>query len=163
MTYTLIDSVTLGSSAASVTFSAIPQDYGDLVFRFTGKSSGTTSPYFKLNGGGTSSYHVWMEGSGSATSSSASLQGDIKLVNAYSSWLTSSKISTAKLEIFDYTATDKHKSMLSRVDASNVVTAAAAIRWQSLSAVTSIEMFVLYGVTFPAGSTFQLFGISKAL
>ena len=47
-TYTLIDSVTLGSSASSVTFSSIPAG-GDAVLVISGTSSAAASIKVKLN------------------------------------------------------------------------------------------------------------------
>jgi hypothetical protein len=40
-TYTLIESQVLGSSAASVTFSAIPATYTDLVLKFSSRNDDT--------------------------------------------------------------------------------------------------------------------------
>ena len=49
-TYTLIASNTLSSAAASVTFSAIPATYTDLVLRYSARSDGASvDDYFSLN------------------------------------------------------------------------------------------------------------------
>jgi len=65
------------------------------------------------------------------------------------------------MTILDYSATDKHKSGLWRVDApSQDGTLAMASRYASTSAITSMKVFGSASKTFPAGSTFALYGVS---
>ena len=60
----------------------------------------------------------------------------------------------------DYSATDKHKSYLIRVnDAANLLSA-SALRWGNTAAVTTLTAKANPSVTFQAGSTFSLYGIS---
>jgi hypothetical protein len=63
------------------------------------------------------------------------------------------------LQISDYAATDKHKSVLVRSDRANQLTAMAAARWANTSAITNITIDAL-GSNFAAGSTFRLLGVS---
>ena len=55
-TYTLIDSVTLGSSAASVTFSSIDQTYGDIVAVYAPISTSAAFGLIKINNDTSSIY-----------------------------------------------------------------------------------------------------------
>jgi hypothetical protein len=58
--------------------------------------------------------------------------------------------------IFDYSATDKHKAVLSRSTSS--FTSMLAGRWANTSAITSIKIITTSG-DINSGSTFALYGI----
>ncbi len=62
----------------------------------------------------------------------------------------------AVFQIMDYSATDKHKTVLYRYDNPGVGTMAAASRYASTSAVTVVK--AEFG--FAAGDTFALYGIA---
>jgi hypothetical protein len=67
------------------------------------------------------------------------------------------------IQVMDYSATDKHKSVLVRANSDapsqNGVVAAVAGRWASTSAVTSVVLLPEVGPNFASGSTFNLFGV----
>ena len=157
-TYTALANITLGSSASSVTFSSIPATYRDLVLIHAGTSSNTdvNTILARLNGdSGSNFFQVAMAGSsggvstftftGTGVSSGFSLSGDV-----------SSNTTT----IMDYSATDKHKTALSRQNVSGVVRAVAT-RWANTAAVTSIVLVMDTGATFSSGTTFALYGIAS--
>jgi len=153
-TYTPLANLTLSSTAASVTFSSISQSYRDLVLVAVTTGSQTTSISMNLNGDTTTTNYnrVYMGGSGtSATSSTATNQ-----------YIASSFTSTSQhlLNIMDYSATDKHKTVLSRLDNAADSTRATATRWANTAAITSVQILVNAG-TFAAGSTFALYGIAS--
>ena len=154
-TYTLIDSVTLASSASSVTFSGIIQDYRDLIL--VASATATSSFYTmlcQLNGDtGTNYSWVYMRGTGSVADSGSSSSADVMLVGRASQ---SPQPSADIIQFMDYSATDKHKTVISRTNGSDA-TLGIANRWASTSAVTSILLYS--GGTFAAGSTFYLYGI----
>ena len=158
MTYTLLDSVTLASSAASVTFSSIDQSYGDLVLVVDyAPASGSIGCNFRLNGDTSSSYYTLLMYGNGSTSGSYDAGANDRTVQ----WSSASTFGLKTFNIMDYTATDKHKSILSRENQENIVTA-YAYRWASTSAVTSIEILGTGG-SYAAGSTFHLYAIAKAL
>tara|TARA_R110000803_G_scaffold64380_1_gene125368 strand:+ start:380 stop:880 length:501 start_codon:yes stop_codon:yes gene_type:complete len=166
MTYTLIDSVTLGSSAASVTFSAIDQSFGDLVLVTSALGVGDVYPGIRFNSDSSSTYsYVVMRGNGSTSSSSSSSTTNAGIITAFT-WASGTNANLSSVSIMDYAATDKHKSWLSRAGQANggsgYGTEAIAGRWPQTSAITSIEV-VGGGGTYAAGSTFHLYGIAKAL
>ena len=72
-TYTLIEAQTLGSSAASVTFSSIPATYTDLIIKASTRSARSGSSgdnvIIYLNGVTTDMSFTYVEGSGAAASS----------------------------------------------------------------------------------------------
>jgi len=58
------------------------------------------------------------------------------------------------IQIMDYTATDKHKSVLVRAN-SGSATAAHAGRWANTSAINEIN----FNSSLPAGATIHIYGI----
>ena len=153
-TYTPIASITLGSSASSVTFSSIPQDYRDLVLVANFADNG--SVYVRLNGDTSNNYSfVIMSSSGSASEAAKSFaQLGIAFVG-------SSERQTGIAQFLDYSATDKHKTILGRQGHTSEVAAATA-RWANTNAVTSIEVSAqqdFISTAYSAGSTFTLYGI----
>ena len=155
-TYTLIDSVTLTSTAASVTFSSITQDYRDLVLSYQGSTTSTTSIFsVVLNSDTGANYsRVWMLGrAGAATSGSGTAD------SSYRIGTIGTGLASIIVQIMDYSATDKHKTALVRHDsAAEDRVYAFAARWGDTSAISSI-LVNCESDTFTAGSTFYLYGI----
>jgi len=155
-TYTPLATVTLTSSASSVTFSSIPATYRDLILVITGSlatTPGDLSLRFNSDSGSNYSY-VRMSGSGSATNSSADTATRAFISGfqrAATNWISIN-------HIFDY-AQSKHKTMLSRFDDSAQGTNAIATRWANTSAITSILINEASGFSYASGSTFSLYGI----
>ena len=161
MTYTLIDSTTLASSASSVTFSSIDQSYGDLVLVVEYLADGTlTSPKPIFNSDSGNNYHyVLMSGNGSSTASYADTTTYVR--STYSAVATSSSAHLITYQIMDYSATDKHKTVLSRGNQTQTypATEAFANRWANTAAITQIDVQDNGSTQFAAGSTFYLYGI----
>jgi len=156
-TYTPLATVTLGSSASSVTFSSIPATYRDLILVEQSKLSGTSYTVVRFNGDTASNYaNVNMRGNGSTAASSSNT--DNQMYPFFFLNQSSSEFAVMLYQIMDYSATDKHKTMLTRGNVSSIATAAGAHRWASTSALTSIELRVQDG-SFVAGSTFNLYGV----
>jgi hypothetical protein len=155
-TYTPLATVTLGASASSVTFSSIPATYRDLICVINALGTTSTFLIFRVNGETGSIYsRVSMfastSGVGSFSSTATSLQG--------LSDLNSTAYSMDIVQLMDYSATDKHKSTLSRTNDPNVAaTVATAGRIATTSAINSIALSPNSG-NFAAGSTFNLYGV----
>lgn len=156
-TYTPLANLTLGSSAASVTFSSISQTYRDLVLVVNaGGTSAGAGVMVRANGDtGVNFYSVEMRGNGSTTGA-ASFTSD-----AWSGYtgITSTVAFNAQYQIFDYSATDKHKSALSRQNDSSSLVEAVAHRWANTAAITTLLIYP-GGGSFTAGSSFALYGIA---
>jgi hypothetical protein len=156
-TYTPLANITLGSSAASVTFSSITS-YRDYILVYDGTLSSADYVNIQFNADtGTNYNYVNMAGySGGAYSNSVSNNNKLGLPYAEANQRTFGQIS-----IFDASATDKHKSTLSRVSGydAGLSTWATAGRWASTSAITSIKIFPTTA-SFNTGTTFSLFGVS---
>jgi hypothetical protein len=152
-TYTRIASTTLASASGAVTFSSIPATYRDLIVSVVILGL-TTSPttrdsYLTLNGTGGSS--VFMYGAGSGVSGTRS---EIHIpYGPYQNHTT--------VEIMDYSATDKHKTIIKRNGSASNVDWAIASRWPDTAAVNSITFNAPDSGTrtFIAGSVFTLYGI----
>ena len=158
-TYTLIDSVTLATTAASVTFSGISATgKGDLILvsnAFGG--AGNVRPEVRLNSDSGSNYPlVRALGLGASTSTFAGTRTAMRFENNTAD-ATNSVMSV--LQLFDYSATDKHKSALHRHGSPNVVTSVGmtAHRWANTDAVTTVSIHEDNPNGLGAGSTFHLY------
>jgi hypothetical protein len=167
MTYTPLANLTLGSSAASVTFSSIPATYRDLIVVLNIRSTHSGDEDYALmrfNGDTGSNYsYVFMNGSGAAaTSGTASSSTFINDSNFAANSATANVFTPAVINIQDYSATDKHKTTISRSNsttASGQVSATAG-RWANTAAITSVAFTCFQsGASYASGSTFSLYGV----
>jgi hypothetical protein len=154
-TYTQINSVTLAASASSVTFSSIPQNFRDLVLVIDAKASGNYAFLGRFNGDtGTNYSRVRVGGTGSTTYSTVDTANHFRLTSS-----TTDVDGMRIAQIMDYSATDKHKTVLVRDSVAGNNVAATANRWANTVAVTSVSATVDLGGTFLSGATFTLYGI----
>jgi hypothetical protein len=154
-TYTPLATVTLGSDVSSVSFSAIPASYRDLIVVFNGTTQATGGRNFvmRFNGDSGSNYsNVTMFGNGSTTSSGAA--GTTSALNV----IVDNNPGVAIAQIMDYSATDKHKTVLGRGNVAAIGVDARASRWANTAAITSITMFP-DTLKWLSGSTFSLYGV----
>ena len=155
-TYTLIDSVTLASSASSVTFSSISAaGKGDLVLVCDVIGTAASQASFRVNSDSGSNYNNVEMSAVDSVSSGAGSNNTSGLVdyNATSIWTARTSFT---LQALDFSATDKHKSFLFRGNNTHRPSVnASALRWASTSAITSLTF---YG-SFAATSTFHLYQI----
>ena len=151
-TYTPLATVTLGGTASSVTFSSIPATYRDLIVVFTGASASGSrqAMYLQMNNSTANRTAVEMLGTVAGPESYTHTSGQI---NYYVATLRATSI----IQIFDYSATDKHKTALIRNGTADGDVSAYAHRWGDTSAVTSVRLNL--DTSFAAGSTFNLFGV----
>ena len=150
---------TLTTSASSIVMSSIPSGYKDLMILASGVStSGTQDQAIYFNGDDTGGNYgcviLW------ATSSSVGATTSSFIIDYYGS-VTSDNTASTTLQIFDYAATDKHKSYLARSGRAASGTDLIVGRWASTSAITSITYF-LNGGTLAAGTTVALWGLNTA-
>jgi hypothetical protein len=143
----------LGSTAATVTFSSIPGTYRDLRLVINGQATASSNMLVSFNGDTLSNnyFWVWMMGNGSIATSTSS--NDRVFGNSQNA------AGVMIYDFFDYSATDKHKTNLGRTSFSGIETIAVAERWASTAAITSIAL-TANGTTWAAGTTFGLYGVS---
>jgi hypothetical protein len=155
-TYTPLANLTLGSTATSVTFSSINQTYRDLILvtNVTHSANAEIDLTIRFNGDSGANYNrVAMTGNGSAAASFAQTSNNgAELLGA------STTISGAITQVMDYSATDKHKTVLFRGNLTAGRVSATAARWANTAAITSLSVSVLSG-NYAIGSTFSLYGI----
>jgi len=160
-TYDLLESVTLATSATSVTFSSIDQSYGDLVLvcNLGANNANGLSAGVRVNDSTTDYSFVLMRNSGSSTQGIGGTAGYFKFFNSAGN--TSSK-ALHNMNFFDYSSTDKHKSVLARHNVDGTAVSAVAYRWANTNAITKLDVMTnSSSYEFAAGSTINLYGVAK--
>jgi hypothetical protein len=169
-TYTLISSNVLSSSAASVTFSAIPSTYTDLVVRASSRSTDTGSSYFtiRFNEDTATNYsYTRIRANSNFTVDSGRATNATYISETYmpSSTTTANTFSNDEIYIPSYTSTQNKQISTSSNEENNLSTpwyvAATAGLWRNTAAITSITLGNL-GVNFVSGSSFYLYGIKNS-
>jgi len=159
-TYDLLDSTTLGSSVSSVTFSSISQDYRDLIVVVTPKATGSADARLRINSDtGSNYYRVTFWGNGSSLSSSDYTESSGLQIGQVT-YPDSNEDTVWIFQFLDYTATDKHKHYLTRLNKASSGVEMMAGRWASTSAITTLYFFLNSG-SYAAGSTFYIYGIAS--
>jgi hypothetical protein len=171
LTYTLINSSVLGSSAANVTFSSIPSTYTDLVLRTSVRldSAGAWASYYSIYVNslttGFSSTYLAGSGSGTAFSSRAPLDSIYPNIQTNSSGNTANTFTNDELYIPNYTVST-NKPMLAHSASENNTTAAytavLANLMSNTAAINSLRIDPDGAVNFVAGSSFYLYGIKNS-
>lgn len=158
-TYTPLFSTTLAASASSVVIPNIPQTYRDLVLVVNVDGTSQTELYLRFNGDTGGNYNtVRMQGSGSTAASGLTTNATGMRLNGNGDIMTDFSFS-AVIQIEDYSATDKHKAVLSRTNSSNGVDACAG-RWANTAAITTVLAYPAAG-SFDVGTTLALYGIAS--
>jgi hypothetical protein len=153
-TYTPLATVTLGSSASSVSFASIPASYRDLILVANGSASAEGDLLLRFNSDSGSNYNfVYMYGSFNGAISGASSSQTSALAG-----VVSTAVSSTIAQIMDYSATDKHKTVLTRTNRIPDIVLANAARWANTAAITTVLAFPASG-TFSSGMTISLYGV----
>lgn len=152
-TYTQINSVTLAAATSSVSFSSIPQNFRDLVLISTFTNSTNADVLIRLNADATSSNYPFLFMRGPSTGGPDSGNGESAIGYSFSG-----PIIQIHTQIMDYSATDKHKTILSRDGNPANQTVARAMRWINTSSINNLQVNVNAG-SFNSGATFTLYGI----
>lgn len=156
-TYTPLASLTLTSTDSEIVFSSIPASYRDLVVVFRAAGSSDTDVLISMNSDTTAANYsrVLMSGDGTTTYSVTTSPRNITYYGSVASSFGTVHI----INFMDYSATDKHKTFLTRANRATSGVDAIASRWANTNAITSIAITANTG-TFSIGSTFSLFGIA---
>lgn len=160
VTYEPIATTTLGSAAASVTFSSIPSTYTDLILIIDGSVTGNAGIQLRFNSDSNSNYSFTrMTGDGTSASSDRSSNATFMELGYYLSTTRNMNI----LHIFNYANTTTFKTVLNRANAqsSNIGTQAYVELWRKTpEAINTI--LIQNANQFTSGSTFTLYGIKAA-
>jgi hypothetical protein len=154
-TYTPLSTVTLTTSGNSIIFSSIPATYRDLIVVINATANSNVATIgLRFNGDSGNNYtYVSMAGNGSTASSSTNTQSValIGYTNSTNPWVNIA-------QIMDYSATDKHKTILSRDDNAAANVGAVANRWANTAAITSVEVNAAVN-SFASGTTVSIYGV----
>lgn len=164
-TYTPIATQTLGSTAATVTFSSIPSTYTDLVLVATLRQSTTNQDGFlRFNSDtGTNYSDTVVRGNGSAASSvrDTSAAGiDIGVMS--NSANTSGEFEAVIINIMNYANTTTYKTVVMRTNQPASIVNAIVGLWRSTSAINTVSLESRNSGSFAVGCTFTLYGIKAA-
>jgi hypothetical protein len=161
-TYEPIATTTLGSSAASYTFTSIPQTYTDLVliivYKDTRAVDGTDGFITVGNGSidtGTNYSYTTLRGNGITATSIRGTSANYIHTDG-----SGSTITNVVAHFMNYSNTTTNKTVLVRDNCSGNRVDAVVGLWRSTSAINQIRFSGETGIT--AGSTLTLYGILKA-
>lgn len=162
---TLIQAQTLSTSAASVTFSSIPQTYKSLRLVISARSDAT---YVQLgyelriapNGSSANAFFRQLYGNGTAPGSNT----DTNIIaRSVPSDYTSNTFSSSEIIFPNYSSAANKVIAADAVNENNASTAVAASLlaqlWSNTQAISSL-VFSLAGGNFVSGSSFYLYGIN---
>jgi hypothetical protein len=159
MTMQLIETKTLGTAAASIEFTSIPQDGTDLVAFVSARTSAfTVGIRIAFNTGGTYSVRR-LNGSGSGTSTDTSRD---EMLTTFSGD-TANAFSSGSLYVPNYTSSNAKAFSADSVTENNATQAFQLIMaglWSGTSAVTSLT-FTTGSGNFTIGTTISLYKITK--
>jgi len=174
-TYEAIATQTLGSAAASVTFSSIPSTYTDLVIvcSIQSTSSANTDTRYHLrfnNDSGTNYSTTFLLGNGSTASSTRDTnRAQIDNVTPIS---TSPEFTPVIYNVLNYANTTTNKTTLQRAGQNNntsggggggaILMGAAVSLYRSTSAINRVDINCAVNGQFATGSTFSIYGIKAA-
>ena len=161
-TYDCIATTTLGSDAATITFSSISSNYTDLILILNIVSPGGTvyTPNLRFNGDTGSNYSsTALYGTGS---SAVSTRDSSVTSMTLSNWNGSLGTTSPQLiHIFNYANTTTNKTVLTRGQNTNTssgdVSAAVGL-WRSTAAINSITLRLGAG-NYATGTMATLYGI----
>lgn len=163
ITYEPINTTTLTTATASVTFSSISSAYTDLVLVVVPANSAGSTVRMQLNGDTGSNYsNTFLKGNGSSASSTrSSSQTYLTLADDAAPTRTLGE-SVWISHIMNYSNATTNKTILTRANVASVGVEATVGLWRSTSAITQVSVQQGGSVTFSVGSTFTLYGIKAA-
>jgi hypothetical protein len=165
-TYTPIATTTLGSSAASYTFSSIPSTYTDLVLVVAGTTSvNGEAILMQYNGDTATNYSfTYLYGTGSSAASGRQSSRAYAALN-WGTAFSSTEQSNAIVTIHNYANSTTYKTCIARNNNPNgsslAGTEAIVSLWRSTAAINSILVKSGSG-NMNAGFTLTLYGIQAA-
>lgn len=151
-TYIPLATITLSSAASGVTFASIPSTYKDLVVVFRGSPTSGNFIRFIFNSDTTATNYFEVAMSSYNNGFSAANNNN-RFAYAWGGQ------DSFRAQIMDYSATDKHKSVLVRNGNAANDDVARAGRWANTNAINSVRVEI-ESTTFASGCVFSLYGIA---
>ena len=163
--YVLLERIELNASAASVTFSNIPQSgYTDLKVVHSirhSRSDVTSTTQIKFNGSSSNLSCRYIQGYGSGVVSGSS--GSYIFNDSPANSSTANTFGNGEIYIPNYTGSTNKSVSWDAVTENNATSANAYLvagLWSNTAAITSIELSSLSSDNFLANSTFSLYGLA---
>ena len=167
-TYTPIATTTLGSAAASYTFSSIPSTYTDLVLIANFGTSVNTNVYGRFNGDGASTglySDTNLYGNGTSATSSRDSNNNHFYLGPNMNASTTNVSTNSVTNLMNYANTSVYKTIIARTNSPAATsysgTEANVFLYRSTSAITSMTLYAGSG-NLVAGCSFTLYGIAAA-
>jgi hypothetical protein len=162
-TYVAIETQTLASNTATVTFSSIIGTYTDLVLVCTNTRTNTADVGLRIrfNGDSASNYaNTFLYGTGS---SFGSVRNSSTSINAYYAAIVGTATNAFSVtNIMNYSNSTNHKTVLTRDGAAASGVDAMVGTWRNTAAITQIDITCSNGTSlFATGSVFSLYGIAS--
>lgn len=162
-TYEPIATTTLGSAAASITFSSIAASWTDLRLIITGAATTAVDPLIRFNSDSATNYsYTRLSGNGTNASSARGTSTTSINISQAVSWPTANP-SLFVLDIFSY-ASSTNKTVLVSTSADQNGSGATEVNvalWRSTAAINTVTLSVATS-TIAAGTTATLYGIKAA-
>lgn len=156
-TYEPIATTTLGSAAASFTFSSVPSTYTDLFLVYTHFSTGPTQVGLRFNGDTGSNYSATvLYGEGSAGSARTT---NTTYMRTGHSTLYSNQLMECNIQ--NYSNSTTYKTVIARNGDTGVGAYATAGLWRNTAAITSVTVYA-DTTNLPSGAIITLYGIKAA-
>jgi hypothetical protein len=156
-TYEPIATTTLASGTATVTLSAIPATYTDLVLVIQGASTVDNEVKIRFNSDTGTNYSFTQMGADSSGTFSGRGTSVNRMFIGYASTGQNSHIT----QIMNYSNATTYKSTLTRSNKAASDVRAVVGLWRNTAAITSITIIQDAG-SFSTGTTFTLYGIKAA-
>jgi len=161
----LIETKTLGTAAASIEFTSIPQTFTDLVLVVSGRSTGSLASggsllAFRPNGSSSNLSRRSLTGDGSAASSASDTTIYGRIVPSDH---TASTFGNSSFYIPNYTGSTNKSVSVDAVSENNATAARIELTaglWSQTTAITSITILSESG-NLDTGTTASLYGILK--
>ena len=161
-TYDAIESITLTTGSANVTFSSIPQTYTDLVIvSANAVAAGGTAYTIRVNSDTGNNYSTTRL-IGNGTSASSDRGSNQSWIYAGSVKSSSDPIGSLTINLMNYSNTATYKTILMRTNNDNANVAMSVGLWRNTAAITSVSIGAEFSQNFVVGSTFSLYGIKAA-
>jgi hypothetical protein len=162
-TYEPIQTQTLGTATATVTFSSIPQTYTDLVLVLSARiTTGTSYHTLQFNSDSATNYsRTNLSGNGTTASSSRYTSETSIFPSIHPLPTAASTFDINITNIMNYSNSTTYKTILSRGNVTGTGVDLNVSLWRSTAAITNITV-TSFASTYTAGSTFTLYGIKAA-
>lgn len=159
-TYRPLATVTLATNASTVTFSNIPNTYRDLILIANAANTSDSNNGIRFNSDSGSNYsRIFLGANGVGAVSSGSSTSTGFQYDNFAFTQTTVGNTLHIIQVMDYSATDRHKSILTRANRAGDTIDALTGRWANTNAITTVGLYSISGFNFATGSRFDLYGV----